>query len=277
MSDLLPLQAKKAFGQNFLVQRSAVELILREGLGAASEALLEVGPGPGTLTEGLLEDGRPLWAVDLDPEACGLLRERYGAQSNFHLLEGDAVRVPLPGAVSWSVIGNLPYNAATAILGRFLLEPIPWIRMVLMFQLEVGQKILGRPGEKAYGPLSVLAQVATRPQRLLKLGPGAFRPSPKVDSVVLRFDPKPDAPDLAQRSRLLRLLHAGFAHRRKTLANNLTPRLGPAVPEVLAAEGLPPMVRGEALAPQQWLSLLARLESAGLRISHADDDATPGI
>jgi 16S rRNA (adenine1518-N6/adenine1519-N6)-dimethyltransferase len=271
------LQAKKAFGQNFLVQRSAVELILREGLGAASEALLEVGPGPGTLTEGLLAEGRPLWAVDLDPEACDLLRQRYGAQPHFHLLQGDAVRVPLPDAASWSVIGNLPYNAATAILGRFLLEPIPWTRMVLMFQLEVGQKILGRPGEKAYGPLSVLAQVASRPQRLLKLGPGAFRPSPKVDSVVLRFDPRPDAPDLDHRARLLRLLHLGFAHRRKTLANNLTPRLGPAVPDLLGAEGLPPMVRGEALAPSQWLSLLARLESAGLRMSHAEDDPSPGI
>lgn len=277
MSALLPLQAKKAFGQNFLVQRSAVELILREALGASAEALLEVGPGPGTLTEGLLGDGRPLWAVDLDPEACGLLRERYGAELNFHLLEGDAVRVPLPEAASWSVIGNLPYNAATAILGRFLLEPIPWTRMVLMFQLEVGQKILGRPGEKAYGPLSVLAQVASRPQRLLKLGPGAFRPSPKVDSVVLRFDPKPEAPDSAHRVRLLRLLHLGFAHRRKTLANNLAPRLGSAVPELLAAEGLPPLVRGEALSPDQWLSLLARLEAAGLRISHADDDPSSGF
>lgn len=261
---------KKAFGQNFLIQRSAVEGILREGLEVDAQALLEIGPGPGTLTEGLLADGRPLWAVELDGEACELLRQRFGAHSNFHLLEGDAVRVALPDVESWSVIGNLPYNAATAILGRFLLEPILWKRMVFMFQLEVGQKLLGRPGEKAYGPLSVLTQVVSRPQRLMKLGPGAFRPSPKVDSVVLRFDPKPDAPSPSDRVRLLRLLHLGFAHRRKTLVNNLMPRWGAAVIDVLTLEGLSPTVRAEALEVSQWLSLLARLEAAGMKVNDVD-------
>ena len=110
---------------------------------------------------------------------------------HFHLLQGDAVQVPLPEGPPWSVVGNLPYNAATAILTRFLVEPIPWERMVLMFQLEVGQKLLGKPGEKDYGPLSILAQLTTRMTRLMKLGPGAFRPAPKVDSVVLLFEPRP--------------------------------------------------------------------------------------
>ena len=271
------VRPKKSFGQHFLVQASAIRTIVDATRLSPAPAILEIGPGPGVITGPLLEDGRPVHAIELDPEACAHLSSAFGGQAHFHLHPGDAVTLPIPEAAGWSVVGNLPYNVSTAILGRFLLEPIPWTRMVLMFQLEVGQKILGRPGEKAYGPLSVLAQVASRPQRLLKLGPGAFRPSPKVDSVVLRFDPRPDAPDLDHRARLLRLLHLGFAHRRKTLANNLTPRLGPAVPDLLGAEGLPPMVRGEALAPSQWLSLLARLESAGLRMSHAEDDPSPGI
>lgn len=260
MSALPHLQAKKSFGQNFLVQRSAVDVILREACGCRAEAILEVGPGPGTLTEGLLADGRPVVVLELDPEACALLRDHFSDQSNLRVVEGDAVRVPLPEAGSWSVVGNLPYNAATAILGRFLLEPIPWVRMVLMFQLEVGQKILGKPGEKAYGPLSVLAQVASRPVRLLKLGPGAFRPAPKVDSVILRFDPSPNAPEPAVRRRLLALLHRSYGHRRKTLANNWGGWLTvPRIHELLEAEGLPPMIRAEALPPSTWLSLLGRL------------------
>ena len=255
------LRPKKAFGQNFLVNEGAIQAIVRGALGSDAPRLLEIGPGPGVLTERLLMDGRPLWAVDLDPEAIALLRERFRPASHFHLLEGDAVTLPLPeGNGAWSIVGNLPYNAATPILTRFLIEPIPWDRMVLMFQLEVGQKIQGEPGSKAYGPLSVLAQLCAKVTRLAKLGPGSFRPAPKVDSVVLQFDPRPEAPDLATRARLLDLLHRSFAHRRKTLHNNWQgwDRAG-ALQAALEALGLAPSLRAEAVAPTQWLDLARAL------------------
>ncbi len=259
---------KKSFGQNFLVQRSAIEGILGAALTSTAERLLEIGPGAGVLTEGLLQDGRPLWAVELDPEACGLMRERFGALPQFHLLQGDAVQAPLPEGPPWSIVGNLPYNAATAILTRFLLEPVPWERMVLMFQLEVGQKLLGKPGEKAYGPLSILAQLTTRMTRLMKLGPGAFRPAPKVDSMVLLFEPRLDAPAHALRIPLLTLLHRSFAHRRKTLANNWQPWLEAGdIAAILEAAELPPAIRAEAIPPQIWLALLQRLQAAGHSLS----------
>ena len=171
-SPIARLRPKKAFGQNFLVNEGAISTIVGAALASAAPRLLEIGPGPGVLTERLLADGRPLWAVDLDPEACDLLRDRFADRSHFHLLRGDAVRIALPPEGPWSVVGNLPYNAATPILARLLTEGIAWDRMVLMFQLEVGQKILGLPGTKAYGPLSILAQACSRPSRLLKLGPG---------------------------------------------------------------------------------------------------------
>jgi 16S rRNA (adenine1518-N6/adenine1519-N6)-dimethyltransferase len=199
----------------------------------------------------LLADGRPLWAVDLDPEACDLLRERFAGREHFHLLLGDAVRVPLPEAGPWSVIGNLPYNAATPILARLLTEDIAWDRMVLMFQLEVAQKLMGVPGTKAYGPLSVLAQLCARLTRLVKLGPGSFRPAPKVDSAVVQFEPRPDAPSLADRKALLSVLHRSFAHRRKTLANNWQ---GVLPAEALTQVGLTPALRAEVMAPSVWLS-----------------------
>ena len=242
------LKAKKAFGQNFLVNEGAIRTIVAAALDSGAERLLEIGPGPGVLTERLLLDGRPLWAVDLDPEAIELLRSRH-LQTHFQLLLGDAVKMPLPDGPAWSIVGNLPYNAATPILARFLTEPIPWSRMVLMFQKEVGQKLMGRPGTKEYGPLSVLAQLCASLTRLAVLGPGSFRPSPKVDSVVLQFDPRVGAPDLEARRRLLALLHKAFTHRRKTLSNTLGA-------EKLEAAGLDPRFRPEALDPAQWLAML---------------------
>ena len=255
------LTPKKRFGQHFLVQKTAIQAIVAAARASAAPALLEIGPGPGVLTAPLLEDGRPLWAIELDTEAVAVLTERFQGVAHFHLCHGDAVTLPLPAGGPFSVVGNLPYNAATAILTRFLVQDCPWERMVLMFQLEVGQKLLGRPGEKEYGPLSVLAQLSCRLTRLLKLGPGAFRPAPKVDSAVLLFEPRPGLP-VAHRKAFLALLHHSFAHRRKTLANNWHGLFtAERTQALLAAEGLDPAVRAEAVAPAVWLSLFQRIRS----------------
>lgn len=256
------LQAKKCFGQNFLIQQSAIDGICREALMPSSRSILEIGPGGGVLTERLLKDGRPLWAMDLDPEAIDHLTMRFGQLPHFHLLHGDAVKASLPQEGPWSVVGNLPYNAATPILTRFLLEEIPWEKLTFMFQLEVGQKIMGKPGEKAYGPLSVLAQLCCRVTRLMKLGPGAFRPSPKVDSVVLLFEPKLDAPSHATRHRLLKLLHGSFAHRRKTLSNNWASWMNSRQAQALFDQaGVSPSIRAEALSPEIWLMWANSIEN----------------
>ena len=250
-SPLTRLRPKKALGQNFLVNEGAIATIVGSALASGASCLLEIGPGPGVLTERLLADGRPLWAVDLDPEACELLQSRFGDRTHFHLLQGDAVRIPLPEGEAWSVVGNLPYNAATPILARLLTEGIAWDRMVLMFQLEVAQKLMGVPGTKAYGPLSVLAQLCARLTRLVKLGPGSFRPAPKVESAVVQFEPREDAPSLTERKALLAVLHRSFAHRRKTLANNWQ---GVLSAESLTRVGLASALRAEAIAPAAWLS-----------------------
>ncbi|WP_285575798.1 16S rRNA (adenine(1518)-N(6)/adenine(1519)-N(6))-dimethyltransferase RsmA [Geothrix limicola] len=259
MSDPSPiarLRPKKAFGQNFLVNEGAIGTIVGSALASGASRILEIGPGPGVLTERLLADGRPLWAVDLDPEACELLQERFADRPQFHLLQGDAVRIPLPEGEAWSVIGNLPYNAATPILARLLTEGIAWDRMVLMFQLEVAQKLMGVPGTKAYGPLSVLAQLCARLTRLVKLGPGSFRPAPKVDSAVVLFEPLSPSPTLAERRALLTVLHRSFSHRRKTLANNWQ---GVLPADALAHAGLGPALRAEVIAPATWLEATRQL------------------
>ena len=254
--EALKLIPKKRFGQHFLIQKSAIRTIAETALAAKAPHLLEIGPGPGVLTEPLLADGRPLWAVDLDPDAIAVLAQRFQGVPHFHPVLGDAVLAPLDFGGPFSVVGNLPYNAATAILTRFLVADIPWERMVFMFQLEVGQKLLGRPGEKEYGPLSILAQLCCRLTRLLKLGPGAFRPAPKVDSAVLLFEPRADAVPRAQRRALLAFLHTSFGHRRKTLANNWQVRFTPdQARSLLAASALAPAIRAEAVPPAAWPDL----------------------
>lgn len=261
-SGQLPLRPKKSFGQNFLINRPAIGVIVRAALDSNAIRLLEVGPGTGALTDHLISDGRELFAVEMDSEAIEFLRSRFSGREHFHLIFGDAATTPLLEGPPWSIVGNLPYNAATAILTRFLLDPVPWDRMVLMFQLEVGQKLLGRPSEKAYGPLSVLAQLSCRMTRLMKLGPGSFHPPPKVDSVVLQFEPRPDAIPSHRRRTLLDLLHRSFAHRRKTLVNNWVGWLDPAASRaILEAEGLDSAIRAEAISPAKWVALLNRVEA----------------
>jgi len=260
IAEPLKLTPKKGFGQHFLVQPSAIQAIVGSVLASPATRILEIGPGPGVLTAPLLEDGRPLWAVELDPEAVAVLERRFQGVAGFHLIQGDAVHAALPEGPAFTVAGNLPYNASTAILGRFLVEPVPWERMVFMFQLEVAQRILGRPSTKDYGPLSVLAQLCCRVTRVLKLGPGAFRPAPKVDSAVLLFEPHPGAPALEVRGDLLALLHRSFNHRRKTLANNWQGWLPPEkIRDLLASQGLAPAVRAEAIPPRTWLDLFHAL------------------
>lgn len=256
------LRPKKSFGQHFLVAPHAIRRIVEETLGSAAESVVEIGPGPGVLTGPLLADGRPLLAVELDPEACALLEDRFGGIPHFQLLHGDAVSAPIPLPGTFAVAGNLPYNAATAILTRFLVRDPGWDRMVLMFQKEVGMKLMSRPGGKDYGPLSVLAQSAVAMTRLLVLGPGAFAPPPKVDSVVLRFDPRPAALPIADRQPFLAFLHRAFAQRRKTLVNNLAGSAEP-VRALLEARRLSPAVRAEALDPATLLDLFRALPTTG--------------
>ena len=254
--DLLNMIPQKQLGQHFLVQKSAVKVIADSALAATAPRLLEIGPGQGAITESLLADGRHLWAVDLDPIAIKLVSERFREFDHFHPVCGDAVSVPLNFDGPISVVGNLPYNAATAILTRFLLQPIPWERMVFMFQLEVGRKLMGKPGDREYGPLSILTQLTCQLSRVIKLGPMAFYPAPKVDSIVILFKPKKSDLPLNLRSEFLALLRVGFKYRRKTLANNLRELSVPVgVKKIFKMADLPENIRAEAISPDVWLNI----------------------
>lgn len=125
---------KRSFGQNYLVNPSAIEQIVQEALQSSAPEILEIGPGRGALTQALLQDGRSVHAIEMDPEHRQYLETTFQSVKHFKVHQGDALSLPIPSRGPFTVVGNLPYNAATAILTRFLLEDIPWDRLVFMFQ-----------------------------------------------------------------------------------------------------------------------------------------------
>ncbi len=255
--------ARKRFGQNFLVDPDACGRIARAAGVTPGDAVLEIGPGLGALTDALLAAGGKVTAIELDRDLAAALRDSH---PQVRLVEGDALKVDLdaacPGA-GWKVAANLPYNVGTLLLLR-LAADARFVRLALMFQREVADRIVAGPDDDAYGALSVQIQARLVPQRALTLPPGAFHPAPKVHSTVLRFDriAEPDfggvAPELFDRA-----VRLGFSLRRKKLVN----ALASGVPKEAAlaacqAAGIDPGVRAEVLGLPEWRRLAASLAPA---------------
>jgi len=217
---------RKALGQNFLADRRMARRIVDRFTPRPGDRVLEVGPGRGALTDLVAGDVAVLVAVERDAALAAALCERYHADPRVRIVEADVLEVdldglPFDGKGPVRVLSNLPYSVATAILERLL----RWGRasdLMVMVQREVADRIEAPPGSRERGYLSVLTSLFCEVRRLLEVPPGAFRPPPKVHSAMLALRPRP-FPDVAAADKegLLRLASAGFAHRRKTLYNNL--------------------------------------------------------
>jgi 16S rRNA (adenine1518-N6/adenine1519-N6)-dimethyltransferase len=254
------MHAKRGLGQNFLVGSHYSQRILDAVAPRPEETIVEIGPGRGALTKGLVESGARIIAVEFDSELTAWLRAQFQGVANFHLVEGDALAVgfgdliaPAPAA---RVVANLPYNISTPILQRLIGQRNCLREMTLMLQREVVERIVAEPGGREYGYLSVLVQFHCQAERLFDVPPGAFRPAPKVWSSVLRLRvrPQPAAP-VADESRFLELTRVLFAQRRKTIFNNLRAgktRIGlktdVQIGDVLDHLALDPRRRAETLA-----------------------------
>ena len=255
----LQQRARKRFGQNFLVDHHAVANIVRLSKAAPGRQVLEIGPGLGALTEKLVATGCQLRCVELDRDLAAFLVERH---PQLELVQGDAVKLSLdemaPGQ-GWTVCANLPYNVGTKILLRMLPEA-RFSRMVLMFQLEVAQRITAVPGTKAWSSLSVMAQVFTRPRLAITLPPAAFHPRPRIHSGVVLFERR-DQPLLGgvDAAHFEKVVRAGFSQRRKTLRNSLST----AFDKAFAAQALEATVgggrRAEQLSLEEWGTLASAL------------------
>jgi 16S rRNA (adenine1518-N6/adenine1519-N6)-dimethyltransferase len=270
-------RARKRFGQHWLTDPAVLERIVAAAAIEPGEHLLEVGPGRGALTERLLASpAASLLAVELDRDLVAGLRQRFGADPRFQLLEGDVLALPLEpaaGPAPEKVVANIPYNITGPLLERLLgrldrpLEH-PYRALVLLVQQEVGERIRASPGSSAYSALSVRLQLLARCRGVCTVPPRCFAPPPKVHSEVIRLDPLPAElrPEPALARATEGLLRRCFAARRKMLRNTLAGLLPEERLEAVAtAAGVALSQRPQELAPQRWLALAAGLQEAGLQ------------
>ncbi|MCC6862030.1 MAG: ribosomal RNA small subunit methyltransferase A [Bryobacterales bacterium] len=238
--------ARQKLGQHFLTQAGILERIARAACDPGEPLVIEIGPGRGPLTAQLLSLARRVVAIELDAGLVEHLRSRFAGDSRLQILEGDALAVDLAGWGPAVIAGNLPYYAATPILEHVLAAGPMLKRGVFLVQKEVGERLTARPGRREYGFLSVRTWLSADAEALFVVKPGAFRPPPKVDSVVVRLRPRNRASELGIADPAGFLAFAGlcFRSKRKTLRNNLAPIYGSAVdawPEArMRAEQIPP-------------------------------------
>ncbi len=223
------LHPKKRFGQNFLVDAGTARKIAALCVEAPGEPIVEVGAGTGALTRELLALGADVTAIEIDEDLVAVLRERDDLPG-LRLVAGDALAVDygaLAAARPWSACGNLPYNVATPLILGWIGLVHPPDRIVAMVQRDVADRFVAAAGSAAYGSLSLYVQYAMEVRRAFVLGPSAFYPRPKVDSAVVVMRRRAQPPvAVRDPAFLLQVVRAGFAYRRKTLANSLSLALG---------------------------------------------------
>ena len=257
------LRARHALSQNFLADADVLSAILAEADPEAGSRVLEIGPGLGFLTGGLLDAGAAVTAVELDARLAEFLRERFGAALEtgmLELVEGDALDLDLVHVLEppYDVVANLPYHITSPILHALLGAPPRPRRLVLMVQREVAERIAAPPGKMSY--LSVFVQYHAKVRIAFHVPPQAFEPEPAVESAVIVVEPFDEDDRLApdEEDELWRLVQASFRERRKMLHNVLSRQLHlePArVDAALALARIAPDRRPQTLAVGEWLVL----------------------
>lgn len=225
------LQAHKAFGQNFIINPAITDRLVQHLPTPEQSWVLEVGPGPGGLTRSLLQAGvAKVVAIEKDPRCLAILQllaQRY--PQRLVIVNADALEVNElellrqynPQGLIPQIVANLPYNISTILLHKWLLQTPLWQGMLLMFQKEVADKLVAAPATKAYGRLSILAQLAFQIRRVITLAPSAFVPPPKIKSSVLHFQLRSTAPEVEQLRWTEAIVDCCFRQRRQTLSHLL--------------------------------------------------------
>ena len=265
------LSARKSLGQNFLLDLNLTSKIARAPGDLSNADVLEIGPGPGGLTRGLLADGaRKVLAVEKDRRCIPALEQiASDYPGRLTVIEGDALEID-PAAYLQPpvhIAANLPYTIGTELLVRWLTPPAwpPfWKSLTLMFQKEVAERIVARPGSKAYGRLAILAQWRTEARIALTLPPQAFAPPPKVHSAVVHLRALPEPTYPADAETLSRVVAKAFNQRRKMLRASLK-GLVPDVEDRLNSVGIDPTRRAETLNLEEFCALAREIKSSNER------------
>ncbi|HAK96110.1 MAG TPA: ribosomal RNA small subunit methyltransferase A [Planctomycetes bacterium] len=266
------LAPRRRFGQHFLFNPRLLDYVIAQAGVGAGTRVLEIGPGSGALTRRLLAAGAVVTAVEIDRGLCGVLREEFGDRERLTLIEGDVLAgkhalnaavlsgIEVPGT-PFSLVANLPFNAATPLL-LLLLEQCPGMaKAVVTVQDEVADRFVAASGAGAYGVISVLARTLAATEKLLRIERRSFSPPPKVDAAVLRVTPRAgDRPAPAVYGALKELVAWAFSQRRK----QLLPRVAARWPG--AAHACPARARPEDVSPAAYLALAEAIVAAESRV-----------
>lgn len=262
----LDLKPTKQRGQNFVHDANTVRRIVGLAEVTSDDVVLEIGPGLGSLTLGLLETGASVTAIEIDERLAGRLpgttRERLGeeAAERLRVVTADALQVDtLPGPAPTAVVANLPYNVSVPVLLRLLELFHGWRRGLVMVQLEVADRLVAAPGSKIYGvPSAKMAWYASA-SRVGTVPPTVFWPVPNVDSGLVRIERRDPPP--GDRTKTFAVIDAAFSQRRKMLRSALSGLFGSATKasDAIQAAGLDPTTRGEALSVEHFAAIAAQL------------------
>lgn len=263
------IKMSKKLGQNFLIKRGIVDEIVHAAELTPGEPVLEVGPGIGTLTQGLAQSEADVTAIELDRRLLEVLDTTLASYDNVRIIHGDVLKLDVPSIMNhkpFKVVANLPYYITTPIIMSLLESKLPIERLVVMVQKEVALRMVAKPGTKDYGALSVAVQYYTEPDIVLDVPPKSFLPAPAVTSSVIRCVLRDKPPvDVIDEKLFFRVVKAGFAQRRKTFANTMktTGLSKDRIEELLAKANIDGQRRGETFTLQEfadvanaWASLI---------------------
>ncbi|MBS5336573.1 MAG: 16S rRNA (adenine(1518)-N(6)/adenine(1519)-N(6))-dimethyltransferase RsmA [Veillonella sp.] len=252
------IKMSKKLGQNFLIKRGIVDEIVHAAELMPGEPVLEVGPGIGTLTQGLAQSGADVTAIELDRRLLDVLDTTLASYDNVRIVHGDVLKLDVSTIMNhkpFKVVANLPYYITTPIIMSLLESKLPIERLVVMVQKEVALRMVAKPGTKDYGALSVAVQYYTEPDIVLDVPPKSFLPAPAVTSSVIRCVLRDKPPvDVIDEKLFFRVVKAGFAQRRKTFSNTMktTGLSKDRIEELLAKANIDGQRRGETFTLQEF-------------------------
>jgi 16S rRNA (adenine1518-N6/adenine1519-N6)-dimethyltransferase len=245
--------ARQRLGQHFLIQGSILERIAAAVCPQHEQLVVEIGPGRGALTEKLLKRAERVVAVELDAYLVDHLRQKFASEPRLEIVHADAIATDLSQWGPALIVGNLPYYAATAIIGQTV--RLRASRAVFLIQKEVAERLVAQPRTREYGYLTVATRLFAESRLLFGVKPGAFHPAPKVDSAVVLLTPQPDAWAVDDAEAFLQFVGRCFQHKRKTLRNNLAEEYGKELVEAWPEAGL----RAEQITMAGFVEMYARL------------------
>ena len=262
------LMAKKALGQNFLLDGNITDKIVRSSLqvqgleGLAGETAAEVGPGPGGLTQAVLKQNpQSMTVIEMDERCLAILGEIKEFYSQLEIVNGDALKFDweklYQKSGAFHIFSNLPYNISVVLLTGWLKQIKHFKSLTLMFQKEVGDRILAKPDSKDYGRISVISQLQCEVVKLFDLPPTCFVPAPKIWSSVLLFRPKDDSLSANILDKIEKLTALAFGQRRKMIRQSL--KSVPNIQDILEKLGISPTFRAENLTPSDYLHIAKSL------------------